>query len=143
MRSRTIDLCIYDSHEHQLYDRERQRQLNPICLDTDLDDSTSNSASGQEGSLNTGHNTPLDQQRAPPADHDQDARDENDYGGEFRGQVKLFKHDAGWGFVHNQSTGEDVWFHISQCVDTLTPLDGDTLRFDEAPSAKKPGTFIA
>eukprot|EP00972_Heterocapsa_arctica_P013991 2062842-Heterocapsa_arctica.AAC.1 len=43
----------------------------------------------------------------------------------------------------NQATGDDVWFHISQCVDNLTPLDDDVVRFDLAPSIKKPGTVAA
>eukprot|EP00972_Heterocapsa_arctica_P030637 4507238-Heterocapsa_arctica.AAC.1 len=43
----------------------------------------------------------------------------------------------------NQATGDDVWFHISQCVDSLTPLEDDVVRFDLAPSIKQPGTFVA
>eukprot|EP00972_Heterocapsa_arctica_P044679 6592339-Heterocapsa_arctica.AAC.1 len=93
MRSRTIDLCIYDSHDYQLYDTELQRLLNP---DSNPDDSASNSASGQEGSLNNGLHTPLDQQRAPPADTDRGANDDNDHGGKFRGQLKFFVDDHGW-----------------------------------------------
>eukprot|EP00972_Heterocapsa_arctica_P107667 15860255-Heterocapsa_arctica.AAC.1 len=104
MRSRTIDLCVYDSHEHQLYDTERQRQLDHTRLDNDLDDTTSNSTSGQEGPPSNGHNTPLDQQHAPPTDHDQTIYDELEYGGKLKGHVNFFKQDGGWGFIHNQAT---------------------------------------
>jgi len=55
------------------------------------------------------------------------------------GVVKSFAEQTGWGFIIYN--GQDVFFHIRDCVQGL-PQKGDTLYFD-VDAAEKPGQLVA
>lgn len=45
-----------------------------------------------------------------------------------KGTVKFFNESKGFGFIVNESTGEEVFVHVSGIIDTIK--EGDTVTFD-------------
>ena len=53
----------------------------------------------------------------------------------MQGQVKFFKADKGFGFIvvnvqENEQPMDDVFFHISNCVEGYQPQEGDEVSFE-------------
>ena len=46
----------------------------------------------------------------------------------YKGTVKFFNESKGFGFIVNESTGEEVFVHVSGIIDTIK--EGDTVTFD-------------
>lgn len=51
-----------------------------------------------------------------------------------KGTVKFFNQSKGFGFIHDDETGEDVFVHASGLVDEIR--DGDVVTFDVKPGKK-------
>lgn len=51
-----------------------------------------------------------------------------------RGTVKFFNESKGFGFIHDEETGEDVFVHASGLEDDIR--DGDTVTFEVKPGKK-------
>lgn len=71
-----------------------------------------------------------------------------------QGRVKSFNPMKGFGFIvarrvpasveaKDMGTGQDIFFHIKDCVDGRQPLTGDTLHFIMERSVSKPGQNVA
>lgn len=52
------------------------------------------------------------------------------FGIAMQGQVKFFKAEKGFGFIVSEEAGNDVFFHISQCVEGYQPQEGDMVTFE-------------
>ena len=48
----------------------------------------------------------------------------------MQGEIKFFKADKGFGFIVSEEAGNDVFFHISNCVEGYQPQEGDKITFD-------------
>lgn len=48
----------------------------------------------------------------------------------MQGQVKFFKTEKGFGFIVSEEAGNDVFFHISNCVEGYQPQEGDMITFE-------------
>jgi cold shock protein len=48
----------------------------------------------------------------------------------MQGQVKFFKLEKGFGFIVSEEAGNDVFFHISNCVEGYQPQEGDNVTFE-------------
>ena len=65
--------------------------------------------------------------------------------GEFKGYVKTYNDDKGYGFIELEEGLErlDVFFHITSCRPGEKPLDQAQVIFDCRPNPKKPGELMA
>merc|ERR550537_712179 len=61
--------------------------------------------------------------------------------GQYTGLVKSYNDGKAWGFITYE--GQDVFFHIKDCVDNMHPMAGDTVKFDMEESPVTPGTMKA
>merc|ERR1719160_1482726 len=58
--------------------------------------------------------------------------------GAYTGTVKSYNSGKAWGFISYE--GQDLFFHIKDCVDNNHPNAGDTVQFDMQDNPKTPGT---
>lgn len=49
------------------------------------------------------------------------------------GVVKFFKMEKGYGFIAEDKTGEDVFFHFSRLVNATLVNEGDKVSFEKIP----------
>merc|ERR1719408_1029372 len=57
--------------------------------------------------------------------------------GACKGTVKTYNAMKGFGFIVGDD-GQDVYLHVSACVDGWEPNTGDYLSYDVTPSKKQP-----
>jgi CspA family cold shock protein len=59
------------------------------------------------------------------------------------GKVRMWS-EKGFGFICPDAGGNDVFVHITRCVDGIEALhEGQRVQFNERESRKKPGTVEA
>jgi cold shock CspA family protein len=64
--------------------------------------------------------------------------------GKMTGTVKFWDANRGFGFVTPDAGGEDLFCHIRSVPEHIEELrEGQRVRFEEAPSQRKPGKFEA
>jgi cold shock protein len=60
------------------------------------------------------------------------------------GKVKMWNNDRGYGFIVSDAGGDDLFVHISSCVDGIEELRvGQRVSYNAKESRRKPGSAEA